>query len=107
MTSGKYGIAIMTDLEGAVDSLWREGAIYKLYKSRITNNLLLVLASFLKHHHYRNSVNTHTGNWSNTPYGVPQGLILSPQIFLLYTTDMSAEMTSIFGEPIRTTKHFS
>ena len=107
MTSGKYGIAIMTDLEGAFDSLWREGAIYKLYKSGITNNLLLVLASFLKHRHYRNLVNTHTGNWSNTTYGVPQGLILSPQIFLLYTTDMSAEMTSIFGEPIRITTHFS
>ena len=71
MTSGKYGIAIMTDLEGAFDSVWREGAIYKLCKSEITNNLLLVLASFLKHRQYKNLVNTHTGSWSNAIYGVP------------------------------------
>ena len=49
MASGKYGIAIMADLEGAFDSVWRERAIYKLYKVGITNNLLLVLTSFLKH----------------------------------------------------------
>ena len=71
MTSGKYGIAIMTDLEGAFDSVWREGAIYKLYKAEITNNLLLVLASFLKHRQYKNLVNIHTGSWSNAIYGVP------------------------------------
>ena len=71
MASGKYGIAIMTDLEGAFDSVWREGAIYKLYKAGITNNLLLVLASFLKHRKYKNLANTHTGSWSNTIYGVP------------------------------------
>ena len=64
MTSGKYGIAIMTDLEGAFDSIWREGA-------EITNNLLLVLASFLKHRQYKHLANTHTGSWSNTVYGVP------------------------------------
>ena len=46
MTSGKNGIAVMADLEEAFDSVLREEAIYKLYKARITNNLLLVLASF-------------------------------------------------------------
>ena len=27
ISSGKYGIAVMTDLEGAFDTVWREGAI--------------------------------------------------------------------------------
>ena len=53
MTPAKYGIAIMTDLEGAFDSVWRERAIYKLYKAGITNNLLLVLENFLKHSKYK------------------------------------------------------
>ena len=91
MTSGKNGIAVMADLEEAFDSVWREEAIYKLYKARITNNLLLVLASFLKHRQYRNLVNNHTGNWSNTTYGVAQGSILSSLIFLVYNADMSCE----------------
>ena len=91
VTSVKYGIAVMADLEGAFDSVWREKEIYMLYKAGITNNLLLVLRSFLKHRQYRNLVNTHTGNWSNTTSGVPQGSIPSPLIFLIYTGDMGAE----------------
>ena len=48
-TSEKYEIAILTDLEEAFDSVWRKGAIYKSYKAGMTNNLLLVLTSFLKY----------------------------------------------------------
>ena len=55
----------MADLEGAFDSVWREGAIYNLYKAGTTNNLLLVLASFLKHHQYKNFSQT-TYIWSIT-----------------------------------------
>ena len=79
MTFGKYEISIMADLEGAFDSVWREGGIYKLYKAGITSN-------------------THTGNWSNTTSGIPQGSILSPLIVLVYTADMSAE-------EVNTTEH--
>ena len=69
MISDKHGIAIMADLEEAFDSVWREGAICKLYNVAMTNNLLLVLTSFLKHCQYR----------------------LSPLIFLVYTVDMTPE----------------
>ena len=88
MTSGKCWIVIMVDL-GPFDSVLRDGAIYKLYKAGITNKLLPVLASFLKHRQYRNLVNTHTGDWSNKISGAPQGLILCPLIFLVCTADMS------------------
>ena len=82
----------MTDLEGAFESVWREAEIYKLYKTGISNNLLVVLTSFLKCHHlYRKFVNTHIGNWSNTTSGVLQRSILSPLIFFVYTADMTAE----------------
>ena len=91
VASGKYGIAIMADLEGAFYSIWTEDATYKLYKAEITNNLLLVLTGFLKHCQYRNLVNTHTGNWSSTTSGVSQGSILSTLIFLIYTADMTDE----------------
>ena len=36
ITKIKYGIAIMADLEGAFDSVWRLGALYKLHKARIS-----------------------------------------------------------------------
>ena len=100
LTSRTYGIKIMADLEGALDSVWRERAIYKLYKAGITNNLLLVLTSFLQHRQYRNLVNTYTADWNYTTTGVPQGSILSPLIFIVFTADMTVEEeASIEQEP--------
>ena len=64
MTKNKYGIAIMADLEGAFDSVWRLGALYKLHKAEISENLLLIFASFMSNHQQRNLVNTHVDEWS-------------------------------------------
>ena len=47
MTKNKYGIAIMADLEGTFDSVWRLGALYKLHKAAISENLILIFASFM------------------------------------------------------------
>ena len=47
IANGKYCIVIMADLEGTFDSVWREGALYKLHMAGIDNNLLAVLSSFL------------------------------------------------------------
>ena len=71
----------MADLEGAFDTVWREGAIYKLHKAGINNNLLSVFSSFLSDRYSRNLVNSHTSDWVQTTLGVPQGSILSPLIF--------------------------
>ena len=45
MLSGKYGIAVVPDLEESFDSVLRKGAIYKLHKEGINNNLLLIYSS--------------------------------------------------------------
>ena len=39
---------MMADLEGAFDSVWRLGALYKLHKAGISENLLLIFASFIR-----------------------------------------------------------
>ena len=59
MTKNKYGIAIMADLEGTFDSVLRLGALYKLDKAGISENLLLIFASFMRNSQQRNLVNTH------------------------------------------------
>ena len=89
ITKIKYGIAIMADLEGAFDSVWRLGALYKLHKARISENLLLIFASFMRNHQQRNLANAHIYEWSTSETGVRQGSILNPLIFLVYTADMT------------------
>ena len=39
ITEGKFGIAVMADLQGAFDAVWRDGAIYKLHQAGIKGNL--------------------------------------------------------------------
>ena len=90
-TKNKYGIAIMADLEGAFDSVWRLEALYKLHRTGISENLLLIFASFMRKRQQGNLVNTHVVEWSLSKTGVPQGSILSPLIFLVYTADLTVE----------------
>ena len=83
ISPGKYGKAVMADLEGAFDIVWREGAIYKVHKTGINKNFLSVFSSFLSDRCYRNIVNSHTSNWFQTTLGVPQGSMLIPLILLV------------------------
>ena len=79
----------MADLEGVFDSVWREGALYKLHMAGTNNNLLAVLSSFLTERVCKNFVNLYQGPWLETQLGVPQGSLLSPLIFLEYTSDLT------------------
>ena len=90
MTKNEYGIVIMADLEGAFDSVCRLRAVSKLHKAGVSENLLLIFASFMNKRQQRNLVNTHIDEWSKSETGVPQGSVLSPLIFLVYTAGMTA-----------------
>ena len=91
IANGKYGIVVMADREGAFSSVWREGALYKLHMPGINNNFLAVLSSFLTDRVCRKFVNSYQGPWLETQLGVPQGSLLSPLIFLVYTSDLTLE----------------
>ena len=85
ISSGKYCIAVMADLEGAFDTVQREGAIYRLQKSGINNNLLSVFSSFLSDKYSRNLVNSHTSDWFQTTLGVPPRFhIKFSNVFVVY-----------------------
>ena len=68
---GKYDIAVFVDLQGALDAVWRKGALYKLRKAGITKNLLSVFSNFLTDRFYRNVVNSYTSYWAWITTGVP------------------------------------
>ena len=42
----KYGIAVFADMQGAFDTMWRKGALSKLHKADITNNLFQSFPAF-------------------------------------------------------------
>ena len=92
VASGKYGIAVFADLQGAFHAVWGKGALYKLHKAGITNNLLSVFSSFLTDRFYRNLVNSYTNEWVCTTTDVPQRFFfIALFIFLVLTAGMTLE----------------
>ena len=71
ISSSKYGVVVMADLEDAFDRVWRDGAIYKFYEAAIRNNMLSVFDSFLGDHFSRNLVNVYSSNWVQTHMYIP------------------------------------
>ena len=63
VSSSKYGLVVIADLQGAFDTVWRDGIIYKLYQAGIRNNMPSVFDSFLCDRLSRNLVNTYYSNW--------------------------------------------
>ena len=87
----KYGIVVFADLQVAFESVWKKGALDKLHQTGINSNLLAVFSSFFTDRSFRNLVNSYTNEWSFSYTGVPQGSLLSPLIFLIFTADMTTE----------------
>ena len=80
----RYGAAI-------IDPTWHKGLIHKLYHSGIKGGLLILLSNFLTDRISRNNVNGYTSEWFPITISLPQGLILSPILFLVCIGDLSAD----------------
>ncbi len=91
---GEPTVATLIDLEGAFDTLWREGIIYNMHEMGVRGRLLCYAASFLQGRKTRLLVNSHTGEWFTTSIGVPQGAVISPILFIAYISKLTTTIAS-------------
>lgn len=82
-----YCSAIFLDIAQAFDKVWHEGLLFKL-KNILHDQHFHLLESYIKNRHFQVKINEVVTSLFGIGAGVPQGSVLGPIPYLLYTADL-------------------
>ena len=78
----------LLDVEKAFDNVWHDGLVYKLRHFDISPYLIKIIRNYLKDRRYKVSLYGVNSNTFSIPAGVPQGSLLGPVLYNIYTSDV-------------------
>lgn len=87
LENGQYCTAAFIDISQAFDKVWHQGLLFKL-KQIFPLNIWAILHSYLSNRHFIVKVNNEITKISKIESGVPQGSVLGPILYTLFTYDL-------------------
>lgn len=96
----EYCAAIFLDVAQAFDKVWHDGLIYKI-QTKLPPEVHLLLESYLTSRKFKVKYKSCTTDEREIKAGVPQGSVLGPMLYLLFTSDLPVKplvLTSTFAD---------
>lgn len=79
---------IFLDVSKAFDKVWHTGLLFKMLEAGIHTGLVKLIESFLRERRFRVKLRDSRSGERTMEAGVPQGSLLSPELFKIYTRDL-------------------
>jgi Reverse transcriptase (RNA-dependent DNA polymerase) len=80
--------ALFLDISKAFDKVWHQGLLWKMLEAGISLPMVQLVRSFLRRRYFRVKLPSVRSTPRQILAGVPQGSVLAPRLFIIYTSDV-------------------